>query len=118
MKKLLCIAAAVTLLSACASTSSTAPVITRTDGVHETTGLGVSKLKAQEAALAAAKKQCGNRTVLIVSDKTTYNGVLDEKTGRIIEQGVGVIGAVFGQATPSLSRNDDYEYQIKFQCQR
>ena len=44
------------------------------------------------------------------------NGVIDERTGRMIEQGASVVGAVFGQATPNLSRDDDYEYQIKFQC--
>lgn len=116
MKKLMLTLGAAALLSACASTSNTSPVLTRADGLHETTGLGATKLKAQEAALAAAKKQCGIRSPIIVSDKATYNGVLDERTGRMIEQGVSVVGAVFGQAAPNLSRNDDYEYQIKFQC--
>lgn len=116
MKKLILSLGAAALLSACASTTSTSPVLTRADGTFETTGLGTTKLKAQEAALSAAKKQCGTRSPVIISDKTTYNGVLDERTGRMIEQGASVVGAVFGQATPNLSRDDDYEYQIKFQC--
>ena len=105
------------LLSACATSGTTAPVITRADASHETTGLGATKLKAQESALATAKKQCGLKTPVIIEDKTTYNGVLDEKTGRILEQGVGIIGSVLGKATPDLSRDDDYEYNIKFKCQ-
>ena len=117
MKKLLAIATAVTLLSACASTSTTAPVITRADGVHETTGLGATKTKAQESALAAAKKQCGIRSPIVVSDKMTYNGILNERTGRMIEQGVSVAGAIFGQSAPTLSRDDDFEYTVKFRCQ-
>ncbi|OAV21573.1 hypothetical protein AO372_0891 [Moraxella catarrhalis] len=117
MKKLLAIATAATLLSACASTSTTAPVITRADGVHETTGLGATKTKAQESALAAAKKQCGIRSPIVVSDKMTYNGILNERTGRMIEQGVSVAGAIFGQSAPKLSRDDDFEYTVKFRCQ-
>lgn len=104
------------LLSACATSTTTAPVITRADATHETTGLGATKAKAQETALATAKKQCGLKTPVIIDDKTTYNGVLDEKTGRMIEQGVGIIGSVFGTASPNLSRGDDYEYYIKFKC--
>lgn len=111
---LMLVAAAV--LTACASTSDTSPVITRQDGTKETTRLGSTKAKAQQAAITAANKQCGNKSVIVLSDSSTYNGVLDEKTGRMIEQGVGVVSAVFGKATPNLSRNDDYEYTIKFQC--
>ena len=38
-------------------------------------------------------------------------------TGRMIEQGVSVAGAYFGQSAPKLSRDDDFEYAIKFRCQ-
>lgn len=117
MKKLLAVAILGGLLSACTSTSTTAPVITRTDGVHETTGLGATKTKARESALAAAKKQCDIRSPIVVSDKMTYNGILDERTGRMIEQGVSVAGAIFGQSAPKLSRDDDFEYTVKFRCQ-
>lgn len=117
MKKSLAVVALGGLLSACTGTSTTAPVITRIDGVHETTGLGATKTKAQESALAAAKKQCGIRSPIVVSDKMTYNGILNERTGRMIEQGVSVAGAIFGQSAPKLSRDDDFEYTVKFRCQ-
>lgn len=116
MKKLILSLGTAVLLSACANTNTASPVLTRIDGIHETTGLGATKLKAQESALTTAKKQCGIRSPIIISDKFAYNGVLDEHTGRMIEQGVGIVSAVFGQAMPNLSRDDDYEYQIKFQC--
>lgn len=103
-------------LVACQSTP-TAPVLTRADNTYETTGLGESKVKAQRAALESAQKQCGSKTPIILNDTTTYNGVIDEKMGRVIEQGVGVVGAVLGKPIPDLGRNDDYEYQIKFKCQ-
>lgn len=117
MKKLALIASAAVLLSACASTQSASPVIARGDATFETTGLGKTKLIAQENTLNAAKKQCGMRTPVIVKDSTTYNGVMDERTGRVIEQGINVVGAIFGTATPRLSRDDDYEYNISFKCQ-
>lgn len=47
----------------------------------------------------------------------TYNGILNERTGRMIEQGVSVAGAIFGQSAPKLSRDDDFEYTVKFRCQ-
>lgn len=106
-------------ISACSTHTQmpSTPVIARADATFETTGLGATKLKAQETALTAAKKQCGLKTPTIIEDKITYNGVLDEKTGRMIEQGVGIIGSVLGKVTPDLSRDDDYEYYIKFKCQ-
>lgn len=106
----------VLFLTACQSTPSV-PVIARADNTFEITGIGATKQKAQASALDDAKKHCGTKTPIIISDTTTYNGVVDEKMGRVIEQGVGVIGAVFGTATPNLSRDDDYEYHIKFRCQ-
>lgn len=106
----------VLLLTACQSTPSV-PVIVRADNTFELTGLGTTKAKAQANALNDAKKYCGIKTPIVISDTTTYNGVIDEKMGRVLEQGVGVIGSVLGTKTPSLSRDDDYEYHIKFRCQ-
>lgn len=106
----------ITALTACQSTP-TAPVMARADSTFETTGLGSSKVKAQQNALNSAKKQCGSKTPIILADSSTYHGVIDEKMGRVIEQGVGVVGAIFGTDTPNLTRDDDYEYHIKFRCQ-
>ncbi len=114
--KLLATCASLLLLTACQSTP-TAPVIARADASFETTGLGKSKTDAQSQALAAAKAQCGIKTPIVLKDTTRYNGVLDERTGRLIEQGAAVVGSVLGTNTPSLSRDDDYEYTISFKCQ-
>lgn len=105
-------------LTACASTNTTNPVIMRADSSFETIGIGESKRQAQDTALNAAKKQCGSKTVMVIDDQLTYNGVIDEKTGRVIEQGIGIIGAILGNqaSLPKLSGSDDYEYQLKFQC--
>lgn len=103
------------LLIACQSTIN-APVIARADTTFETTGLGKSKSIAQTNALATAKKQCGIYTPIVLKDTIKYNGVLDERTGRMIEQGVAVINSMLGTNTPTLSRHDDYEYTISFRC--
>lgn len=107
---------AVMLLSACQSTPTT-PILKRADQSFETTGLGKTKAAAKQNALNAAQKQCKTRTPTVLTDSATYNGVLDEKTGRMIEQGVGVIGAILGTKTPNLARDDDHEYTIRFVCQ-
>lgn len=108
--------AAALALSACQSTQSS-PVIQRANSIYETTGLGVSKVKAQQNAINSAKSTCRSRQVIVVNDKTKYNGVLDERAGRMIGQVGAVVGSVLGKGSPDLSRDDDYEYTINFRCQ-
>lgn len=103
-------------LSAC-QTTPTAPVMQRANSTYETTGLGKTKVQAQQNALTSAKKTCGIRQPIVLTDNVKFNGVLDERTGRMVEQAGSVIGAVLGTRTPNLSRDDDYEYTINFRCQ-
>ncbi|WP_227672189.1 MULTISPECIES: hypothetical protein [Psychrobacter] len=103
-------------LSAC-QTTTLSPVIQRADSTYETTGISDTKAKAQQNALDSAKKNCGSRQVIIVDDEAKYNGILGERTGRVIGQIGGVLGGVLGTGSPDLSRNDDYEYKINFRCQ-
>ena len=104
------------ILSACQSTPSS-PVIQRANSIYETTGIADSKIKAQQNALASAKNTCRSKQVIIVEDKVKYNGILDERTGRMVGQAGAVIGSIFGTGSPDLSRDDDYEYTINFRCQ-
>ncbi|WP_182406640.1 hypothetical protein [Psychrobacter sp. GP33] len=105
--------AAALILSACQSTSTTSPVIQRANSTYETTGVSSTKIKAQQNALDSAKKTCGSRQVIVVNDTTKYNGILGERTGRVI----GQIGGIFGKTPTDTARNDDYEYMINFRCQ-
>ena len=108
--------AAALALSACQSTPSS-PVIQRANSIYETTGIATTKVKAQQNALDSAKNTCRNKQVIVVEDKVKYNGILDENTGRMIGQVGAVVGSIFGTGSPNLSRDDDYEYMIKFRCQ-
>lgn len=103
-------------LTACQSTP-TNPVIARSDNTFETTGFGKTKTEAQNSALTSAKAQCGHKTPIIIKDTLNYQGVIDEKVGRVAEQSAKVIGAILGMGTPEISRDDDYEYFITFKCQ-
>ena len=109
------LAAALTL-SACQSTPSS-PVIQRANAIYETTGLGSTKVKAQQNALDSAKNTCRSRQVIVVNDELTYNGILDERAGRVVGQVGAVVGSIFGTGSPNLSRDDDFEYNISFRCQ-
>ena len=104
------------VLSACQSTPSS-PVIQRANSIYETTGLGDTKVKAQQNALTSAKSTCRTKQVIVVEDKVTYNGILDERTGRMVGQVGAVVGSIFGTGSTDLSREDDYEYKINFRCQ-
>ncbi len=103
-------------LSACQSTPSS-PVIQRANSIYETTGIADTKVKAQQNAIDSAQKTCRSKQVIIVDDNVKYNGILNERTGRMVGQVGAVVGSIFGTGTPDLSRNDDYEYTINFRCQ-
>lgn len=104
------------VLGACQSTPSS-PVIQRANSIYETTGVADTKIKAQQNALASAKSTCRTKQVIVVDDKVTYNGILDERTGRMVGQVGAVVGSIFGTGSTDLSREDDYEYKINFRCQ-
>lgn len=103
-------------LSACQSTPTT-PVIQRADSTYETTGIGKTKAQAQKSALDSANKTCGMRQAIILKDELIYNGVFDQKMGRMIDQVGSVAGSILGTGKPNLSREDDFEYNISFRCQ-
>lgn len=111
-----CVLAAALALSACQSTTSS-PVIQRSSGTYETTGIGSSKVKAQQNALDSANKTCRSKQVIVLNDTVKYNGILGEGAGRMIDQVGSVVGGIFGTGSPELSRDDDYEYTISFRCQ-
>ena len=106
----------VLFLSACQSTPSS-PVIQRANSTYETTGIASTKVRAQENALESAKKTCGSRQVIVLDDEVKYNGLLDERAGRVVGQVGAVVGSIFGTGSPQLSRDDDYEYTVSFRCQ-
>ena len=108
--------AAALALSACQSTPSS-PVIQRANSIYETTGIADTKVKAQQNAIDSAQKSCRSKQVLIMDDNVKYNGILNERTGRMVGQVGAVVGSIFGTGTPDLSRSDDYEYTINFRCQ-
>lgn len=103
-------------LSACQSTTSS-PVIQRANSIYETTGIADTKVKAQQNALNSAKKTCRSKQVIVVNDKTTYNGLLNERAVRMVGQMGAMVGSVLGNNAPDLSRDDDYEYMINFRYQ-
>jgi len=103
-------------LSACQSTPSS-PVIQRANSIYETTGIADTKVKAQQNAIDSAQKTCRSKQVIIVDDNVKYNGILNERTGRMVGQVGAVVGSIFSTGTPDLSRSDDYEYTINFRCQ-
>lgn len=108
--------AAALVLSACQSTPSS-PVIQRANATYETTGIADTKVKAQQNAIDSAQKTCRSKQVIIIEDTVNYNGILDERTGRMVGQAGAVLGSIFGTGSPDLSRDDDYEYTISFRCQ-
>ncbi|HCH26779.1 MULTISPECIES: hypothetical protein [Psychrobacter] len=108
--------AAALALSACQSTPSS-PVIQRANATYETTGIADTKVKAQQNAIDSAQKTCRSKQVIIIEDTVNYNGILDERTGRMVGQAGAVLGSIFGTGSPDLSRDDDYEYTISFRCQ-
>lgn len=104
------------MMAGCQATPTT-PVMQRANQVYETTGFGSSKVKAQRMALANAKSTCGIKSPIILTDKITYNGVLDERTDRVIQKAGQIATSVLGLGKASLASDEDYEFAITFRCE-
>lgn len=108
------------LLSACASQPTTSLAIQNANNQYEVTGLGKSQIIAKNNAITAASKTCGNKTTpILVNEQSSYNGalkgVVNEKTGQVIQAAADVIGGLAGKST-GLSRDDDYQTVLTFVC--
>lgn len=106
----------VAMLAGCAVTPPSAPVIQRENNQFETTGVGKTRAIALQAAMVSANKTCGRNQTIVLKDEVKYNGVVDEKTGRLIEQVGGAIGVLTGMKNPQIARDDDYEVTVTFYC--
>ncbi|MGE8540561.1 MAG: hypothetical protein ACN6NX_04605 [Acinetobacter sp.] len=125
MKKIsiICTAiAASVLLSACASNTPTQSLaIQKTNNQYEVTGVGKSALISKNNAISAANSSCGKNATPVISDeKSEYNGalkgVLDEKTGQMVQAAASVLGSITGTGA-SISKDDDYQTVLTFTCQ-
>lgn len=107
------------LLTACASTPTSSTVIQKENNQFEVTGLGKTNIIAKNNAIEAANKTCKNSTLIVVSEKTEYNGALkgvfDEKTGQRIQSAADVIGSIAGTNT-SIAKDTDYQTVLTFYC--
>ena len=84
------------------------------------TGVGKTALIAKNNAVSAANSSCGkSASPVLVDEKSGYNGalkgVVDEKTGQLIQAAAGVIGTLAGKST-GLSGDQDYQSTLTFYC--
>ena len=109
------------LLSACASNTPTQSLaIQKANNQYEVTGVGKSTLISKNNAISAANSTCGKNAVPVISDeKSEYNGalkgVLDEKTGQMVQAAASVLGTITGNSG-NLSKDDDYQTVLTFTC--
>lgn len=119
LKQLCGIALTGLILSACSTMPTATNAIQRENNQFEVTGLGKSSTMAMNNAISAANKTCRNSNPVVVNEKAKYNGIGDEKTGRLIEQAASVVGVLTGAKTGSgISRDDDYEMTLSFYCKK
>ncbi|WP_374665041.1 hypothetical protein [Acinetobacter sp.] len=108
------------LLSACASTPTQSLAIQKADNQYEVTGVGKSALISKNNAISAANSTCGKNAVPVITDeKSEYNGalkgVLDEKTGQMVQAAASVLGTITG-TNGNLNKDDDYQTVLTFTC--
>lgn len=112
--------ASVLLLSACASTPTQSLAIQKPNNQYEVTAVGKTQLIAKNNAISAANSTCGkSASPVVVDEKTEYNGalkgVLDEKTGQMVQAATGILGSISGTNT-GLNKDDDYQTVLTFSC--
>ena len=116
----LCVTATALVLSACASQPTTSLAIQNINNEYEVMGLGKSQVIAKNNAITAANKTCGSKAApILVNEKSSYNGafkgVVNEKTGQVIQAAADMIGGLAGKST-ALSRDDDYQTVLTCKC--
>jgi POT family proton-dependent oligopeptide transporter len=82
--------------------------------------VGKTQLIAKNNAISAANSTCGKgASPVVVDEKTEYNGalkgVLDEKTGQMVQAAAGILGSISGTNT-GLNKDDDYQTVLTFSC--
>ena len=112
--------ASVLLLSACASTPTQSLAIQKPNNQYEVTAVGKTQLIAKNNAISAANSTCGkSASPVVVDEKTEYNGalkgVLDEKTGQMVQAAAGILWSISGTNT-GLNKDDDYQTVLTFSC--
>ncbi|MBI1450549.1 MULTISPECIES: hypothetical protein [Acinetobacter] len=112
--------ASVLLLSACASNPTQSLAIQKPNNQYEVTAVGKTQLIAKNNAISAANSTCGkSASPVVVDEKTEYNGalkgVLDEKTGQMVQAAAGILGSISGTNT-GLNKDDDYQTVLTFSC--
>lgn len=108
------------ILSACASQPTSSLAIQNINNEYEVTGLGKSQVIAKNNAIVAAKNTCGGKAQpILINEQSSYNGafkgVVNEKTGQVIQAAADVLGGLAGKST-GLSRDDDYQTTLTFKC--
>lgn len=108
------------ILSACASQPTSSLAIQNINNEYEVTGLGKSQVIAKNNAIVAAKNTCGGKAQpILIKEQSAYNGafkgVVNEKTGQVIQAAADVLGGLAGKST-GLSRDDDYQTTLTFKC--
>ena len=109
------------LMTACTSTPTKTLAVQKPNNQYEVTAVGKTSIAAKNNAIAAANSTCGkNASPIVVDEKQEYNGVLkgvvDEKTGQMIQAAAGVLGTITGNSG-SISKDDDYQTVLTFTCQ-
>ena len=116
LKPLMGLALAGFVLSGCATTPNATTAIQRENNQFDVTGLGKTRVLAMNNAVSVANKTCKSSSAVIMNEQVKYNGIVDEKTGRMIDQAAGVFGVLTGTKTAQVSRDDDYEVTLRFSC--
>ncbi|MGE8561403.1 MAG: hypothetical protein ACN6NJ_10715 [Acinetobacter sp.] len=112
--------AATLALTACASNPTNSLAIQKQNNQYEVTGVGKTNLISKNNAITAANNTCGKKaTAVVIDEKTEYNGalkgVVDEKTGQMIQAATSVLGTLAGKSG-SLARDEDYQTVMAFSC--
>jgi hypothetical protein len=103
-------------LTACATQPTSSLAIQKENNQYQVTGIGKNKITAQNNAVKAAQSTCKRGTAPVVSNESTqYNGVVDESTGKIINQAGSIAGAILGKDV-NISQDTDYNVSLDFYC--
>lgn len=103
-------------LTACVTQQTASLAIQHENNQYQVTGIGKDKITSQNNAIKAAQQTCKRGTSPIVSNQNTqYNGIVDEQTGKVINQAGSIAGIFLGKDV-NISQDTDYNTTLDFYC--
>ena len=114
-----------TLLTACASSTTTLPTtlpshtLMKEGGLFQTSGYGLVQDDSEKSATFNANQSCSmfKKTPLVTKIESKYQGTVGEDVNKTVNMVSGILKSVTGKNYGTTATDKDYKTTLEFRCQ-